>query len=56
MPYHPEQNATIILLHNSLNNYHLTIHIAKPYSLVLGHVIEVNITRSIDQSEDRKDK
>ena len=26
MPYHPEQNLTIILLHNSLKNYYLEIH------------------------------
>ena len=60
MPYHPEQNVTIILLYNSLKNYYLTIHGAQMYGQVVGHVIwyviVANIARSIDQSEDRNDK
>ena len=60
MPYHLEQNMTIILLHNYLKNYYLTIHGGQMYGQVFGHVIwhviVVNITRSIDQSEDRNGK
>ena len=59
MPYHPEQNVKIILLQDSLKNYYLTIHGAQQYAQVFGHIwhmLVVNITRSIDQSEDRKDK
>ena len=51
MPYHPEQNVTIILLHNSLKQkkYYLTIHGAQIYEQVFGHVVShvivVNITQ-----------
>ena len=59
--YHPEQNVTIILFHNSLkkNTMRQFTVLKRPRMLfwhVICHVTILNITWSIDQSVDRKEK
>ena len=56
MPYHPEQNMTIILLHNYLKNYYFDISLFPAVRPGFWACDSSKYYSVIDQSEERKYK